>query len=113
LSELLVLAQQASAINWTESPVTLDGLHGYCLRTPAIIESAEKDIGRLELLLNTLVRLTNTNRNNLTALGIAKEASILVDRGIPRRLAQRKDDQIKVDSYSEWLTGFNESLLTT
>lgn len=112
LSELLVLAQQASAIDWTDSPVTLDGLNDYCHGTQAVILNAETDIDRLELLLKNVVRFTGANRNNLAALGIAKEASVIIDRGIPRRLAQRSEDQRTVDRYSEWLAAFSESLLT-
>ncbi len=112
LSELLVLAQQALAIDWTESPVTLDGLTAYCRETRILVDNAEPEIARLEFLLNDVVSLAGANRNNLAALGIANEASLLIDRGMPKRLVQRSDDQRTVDTYSEWLTGLDENLLT-
>jgi exonuclease SbcC len=112
LSEVVVLAQQASAIDWTESPVRLDGLTDYCREARAVIDKAEPDVARLELLLNNLVRLAGTNKNNQAALGIATEASLLIDRGIPKRLAQRSEDQRRLDKYYEWLSGLDASLLT-
>src|SRR6266700_2922405 len=82
LLELLVLAQQALAIDWTESPVTLDGLTVYCRETRILVDNAEPEIARLEFLLNDVVSLAGANRNNLAALGIANEASLLIDRGM-------------------------------
>jgi exonuclease SbcC len=112
LSELASLAQQASAIDWTDSPVSFDGLTDYSRETKAIIDDTEPDIARLEVLLGNLVSLAAANRNDLAALGIANEASLLIDRGMPKRLAQRSEDQLSLDRYSEWIAGFDENLIT-
>jgi len=110
-SELSSLAQQASAINWTQSPVTLDRLIDYSRETRVLLDKTKPDIVRLEGLLDNLLALAAANRNELTALSIANEASLMIDRGMPKRIAQRKEDQRALDRYSELLTGFDETWL--
>lgn len=111
LSELVPLAQQASALDWTESPVSIDGLAKYCRNARVTSEKAEPDIARLERLQKSQKRLADAIKHDREALHLIEEAKRLIDAGVPKRAAERHKQQTIMTTYSGWLAGLDADAL--
>ena len=107
LSELMSLAQQAAALDWTESPVSIEGLAKYCRDSRVTSEKADPDIARLELLRKNQKRLEEVIKRDREALDLAERAKRLIDAGVPKRAAERNKRQSTVARYSSWLAGLD------
>jgi DNA repair exonuclease SbcCD ATPase subunit len=111
VSELVSLAQQAAAFDWTESPVSIDGLAKYCYEASVSSKKAEPDLVRLELLREKQRRLANAIKRGREALDLARQAKRLVDAGVPDRAAERSKQQSAIATYSDWLAGLDAAAL--
>lgn len=111
LSELLSLAQQSAALDWTESPVSIDGLAKYCRETRVTSQKAEPDIARLELLQKSQKRLADAIKRDREALDLAKQAMRVIDAGVPDRATERSKQQSAVATYSDWVAGLDAAAL--
>lgn len=111
LSELVSLAHQAAALDWTESPVSIDGLAKYCREAKDTREKAEADIGRLDVLRKNQKRLADAIKRDREASDLIEQAKRLIDAGVPERVAERKNQQSTVATYSGWLAGLDADAL--
>jgi len=112
LSELVSLARQAAELNWTETPVSIDGLAKFCREAKVIAEKAEGDIARLDVVRKNQKRIADAIERNQKAEDLAKQANRLIGAGVPGRVAERGKQQSTVATYSGWLVGLNEDFLT-
>ncbi len=111
LSELVSLAQQASALEWTDSPVSNEGLTKYCREAKATIEMAEPDIDRLERVQKSGRSLTDKIKRDRDALDLVEQAKRMVNAGVSDRTAERSKQQNVVATYSDWLAGLDADSL--
>jgi exonuclease SbcC len=111
LSELVPLAQQAAALDWTEPPVSIDRLAKYCREAKANSTEAEPDIARLEVIGKNQKRLTDAIERDREALELAKQAKRLIEAGVSNRAVERDKQQAAVATYSGWLAGFEADAL--
>lgn len=93
LSELVSLAHQAAALDWTESPVSSNGLATYCYKARVTIKEAETDITRLELLRKNQKRRADAITRDREALDLTEQAKRMIDAGVPKRVAERNKQQ--------------------
>jgi len=107
LSELVSLAYQAAALDWTESPVSTDGLAKYCREAKAISEKADVDISRLDLLRKSEKRLADVLKRDREALDLTEQAKRLIHAGVPNRVSERNKQQSTVATYSSLLAGLD------
>jgi len=107
LSELVSIAQQATAIDWTQSPVTTNGLTKYCREARDTITKTEPDIARFEVLQKNHKRLSDAIDRDRGALALAEEAKRLIGADVPKRVAERNKQQSSVATYSGWLAGLH------
>ncbi len=111
LSELVPLAQQAAALDWTESPVSINGLAKYCCDGQATSEKVEAGIARLEVLRDKQRRLADSVEHDRDALALVGQVRRLIDAEVPRRAAERDELQKRVATYSGWLAGLDSGAL--
>jgi exonuclease SbcC len=107
LPELVSVAQQASGLDWTESPVSIDGLVKYCRETKATSETTEPDINRLEQLQKSQKTLADKVKRDRDALEMVEQAKRMLNAGMPERVAERGKHQSALARYSGWLAGLN------
>lgn len=112
LSELVSLARQAAELDWTETPVSIDGLAKYCLGVKVITEKAEADIGRLDVVRKNQKRVADAIERDQKAADFVNQAKRLIDAGIPNRAAEGGKQQSTIATYSGWLAGLNEDFLS-
>ncbi|MBZ5669477.1 MAG: hypothetical protein LAO04_07100 [Acidobacteriia bacterium] len=111
LSELVSLAEQAAALDWTESPVSIDGLASYCHEARISSERAAPGIAQLELLRKNQKALADAIKRGREALDLVEQAKRLIDAGVPQRLAERNKLQRTLAIHSGRLVGFDASAL--
>jgi len=107
LSELVSVAQQASGLDWTESPVSIDGLARYCRQAKATSEMTEPDINRLEQFQKNQKTLADKIKRDRDALERGEQAKRMVNAGMPDRAAERSKHQSALATYAGWLAGLN------
>jgi recombinational DNA repair ATPase RecF len=107
LSELVSVAQQASELEWTESPVSIDGLAKYCREARITSEKAEPDIAHLEHLQRSQKRLADAIKHDRDALGFAEQAKRVIDAGVPDLVAERNKQEGIIITHSGWLAGLD------
>lgn len=107
LSELVTLARQAAAFDWTEAPVSINGLAKYCRESRVTSERAEKDISRLDVLLKNQKRLEERVRRDREASSLAEQAKEMIEAGIPDRVAEQTKQQSAVATHVGWLAGLD------
>jgi len=107
LSELGSVAQQASGLDWTESPVSIDGLARYCRQAKATSEMTEPDINRLEQFQKNQKTLADKIKGDRDALERGEQAKRMVNAGMPDRAAERSKHQRALATYAGWLAGLN------
>ena len=112
LSERVSLARQAAELDWTETPVSIDGLAKYCREAKVISEKAEGDIARLDIVQKNQKRVADAIERDQKAADLAKQAKRLIDAGVSNRAAERGKQQSTVATYSGWLAGLNEDFLS-
>lgn len=111
LAELVSLAQQATAIDWIESPVSIDGLAKYCREAKVASDQADRDITRLELLRKNQERLAGAISREREATGLTAQVKRLIEAGVPERVAERNEKQSAGATYSGWLAGLGADAL--
>ena len=107
LSELVSLAQQTTALDWVEAPVSIKALAKYGRNAKTSIQKAEADIIRLEDLEKHQEPLRNALKRNREALDLTKQIKHMIDADMPMRVAERSEQQAAVATYSGWLAGFH------
>jgi len=107
LSELMSLAQQASALDWTGSPVSIDGLGRYCREARVASELAEPDVVRLEQFQKNQKSLADAIKRASDALELVDQAKRIVNAGVPDRALERSRQQNVLATYSGWLAGLD------
>lgn len=111
LAELVSLAQQATAIDWIESPVSIDRLAKYCREAKVASDQADRDITRLELLRRNQKRLAGAISREREATGLTAQVKRLIEAGVPERVAERNEQQSAGATYSGWLAGLGTDAL--
>ncbi|MGC2519697.1 MAG: AAA family ATPase [Burkholderiales bacterium] len=111
LSELVALAHQAKALDWTDSPVSINGLAKYCREAKVTSEKAEVDISRLDVLRKSQKRLADSIMRDREALDLIEQARRLIDVGVPKRAAEQNKLQSTVATHSGWLAGLDVDAL--
>lgn len=111
LSELVSLANQATSQDWTESPVSISGLTKYCREVKVLSEKAEADITRLEILRKNQKHIADVIKRDREALDLIEDAKRLIDAGVPKRAAERHEQDTTVATYSGWLAGLNSDVV--
>lgn len=112
LSELVSLSRQATELDWTETPVSIDGLTKYCREAKVVSEKAEREIARLDVVRKNQKRAADTIERDQRAADLAKLAKRLVDAGVPNHAAERGKQQSTVATYSVWLAGLDADALS-
>jgi len=111
LAELVPLARQAAELDWTETPVSIDGLTKYCRDSRIITMKAEDDISRLESLQKNIKRRSDAIDRNKEALDLVKQAERFIDVGVSTRAAERREQESTIATYSGWLAGLDPEAL--
>jgi ABC-type lipoprotein export system ATPase subunit len=109
LPELVSVVQQALAIEWTVSPISLFGLSTYCTNAKVLIEKVEPDIPTLELLQMNHKDHTDALKREREALTLATEAKRAIDAGVSDRSSELIKLHNTAATYSDWLAGMEES----
>jgi len=110
LSELISLAEQTSALEWMESPVSVNTIDNYSINASQIIEQTELLVPRLERQQENQKRLSDEVRDERVIVDLVNEASRLVEAGVPRRVAELKRSENVVATYSNWLAGLDDAI---
>ena len=105
LPELVSVAQQASGLDWTESPVSIDGLAKYSREAEATSEMTEPDINRLEQFQKSQKTLADKIKRDRDALETVEQAKAMVKAGMADLTAERSKHQSALATYSGWLAG--------
>lgn len=111
LSELISLVQQATMLNWIESPIVVDGLSKYCHETSAASKKIEPDIEKLEGLHKKQKNVVGVIKRNRDALIYAKESKRLIDVDVAGRFKEHNKLKKNVETYTIWLAGLDEKAL--
>lgn len=111
LSELVSLSRQATELEWTEKPVSIDGLTRYSRSAKEKAEVGERQVARLEVVGKDLKRLADESEHLQLVNELAKQAKRLVEAGVPGRAADHAKQQSVVATYSGWLAGFEAEAL--
>ncbi len=107
LTELVPLAQQASALGWTSSPVSMDGLATYCREAKVIGEKGSADIDLLDQLQRNQKKLADAIKRDRNAIDLSQQAKRMVEAGVADRAAERTRLQNAVATHSGVLAGHN------
>jgi len=110
-SELLPVAGQAAMLDWTESPVSIEGLTKYCRESKNIIEKVEPQIGSLDALRKNQKRLADRVKRDQNAKDFTNQARCLIDAGVLNRAAERRKQMSAVVTFSNWLAGLDVDAL--
>ncbi len=89
LSEMVALAEQASALESVPAPVSLAGLAVYAADARSAIQQAEPAVVRLETLLRERKSLEEAIRRTNEALALAHQATRMIEARIPERSESR------------------------
>lgn len=111
LSELESLAQQATTLDWTDSPASIDGLTKYCREAKISSAKAETDIARLDLLLKNEKRFTDVGKRGQEALNLAEQVKRFIGAGLSIRIEDHSKQQRIVDTYTSWLAGCDDNAI--
>lgn len=107
LTEMVSVAQQASALSWTSSPVSMEGLVKYSRDAKVESERAAADIERLGQMQLSRQKLADTIKRDRAALDLARQAKRTVEAGVAERVAERTRLQNIVAGQSGALAGFD------
>jgi DNA repair protein SbcC/Rad50 len=111
LAELVAIAQQASALNWVVSPISLDGLDKYCQETTATIDRTTEEIDRLVELRTVQQKLSDLIERDRNAMSLARQAKRLAELGVNARVEQKNKWQNEVNTYSAMLSGLDPEVI--
>lgn len=111
LTELIPVAQQASALSWTSSPVSIDGLATYCQEARITSERSTADLNRLEELQRNQKRIADTIKRDRTAVDLGQQAKRIVEAGVAERIAERTRYQTAIVTHSGVLVGLDADSL--
>ena len=111
LTELIPVAQQASALSWTSSPVSIDGLATYCQEARITSEKSTVDLNRLEELQRNQKKIADAIKRDRTALDLAQQAKRIVEAGVAERIAERTSYQTAIATHSGVLAGLDADAL--
>lgn len=104
LAEMLTVAQQASALKWLQSPVTLNGLTKYCSDVKSVIKVAEPDICRYEELKKNQTHLKELIKRDREALTILERANRLIEADVATIVEEQSKQQRVISGLTGWLT---------
>ncbi len=104
LSELIAIAQQAAKLNWTESPVTINGMDEYCRVAKIVSEEVDGNLDRLDHLQKAQTKLANLIKLNSVALAHAKEAKHVIESGVVNSSEDRNKQRNSIARYSRVLS---------
>jgi exonuclease SbcC len=111
LAEMIPVAQQASALDWTSSPVSIDGLAAYCREAKLTSERSSGDIDRLEELQRNQKKFSDAVQRDRTAVGLGQQAKRMVEAGVTERIAERTRHQTTIATHSNVLAGLDVNSL--
>jgi DNA repair protein SbcC/Rad50 len=109
LPELVSIVQQALAIEWAVSPISLFGLSTYCTDAKVLIEKVEPDITTLELLQMNDKDHTDALKREREALTLVTEAKRAIDAGVSDRSSELIKLRNTAATYSDWIAGLVEN----
>ncbi|MDD5006946.1 MAG: AAA family ATPase [Syntrophorhabdaceae bacterium] len=108
LAEMVTVAQQAIALKWLESPVTLNGLAKYCHDAKSIIKIVEPDISHLEELRRNQKHLNELIKRDRETLAMLQQADRLIETGVASLVEEQSKLQKIISSHTGWLTGLDD-----
>jgi DNA repair exonuclease SbcCD ATPase subunit len=111
LAELVSIAQQATKIEWTSSPVSMEGLATYCCDAKFAIDKGEADLCQLELLQKEQQKIENLINRGRQATDLEKQVRRFIDAGLLSRVEELNKLQDKVATLSGWLAGLDAKSL--
>jgi DNA repair exonuclease SbcCD ATPase subunit len=111
LTELIPVAQQASALSWTSSPVSIDGLAAYCREARITSEKSTTDLNRIEELQRNQKKIADAIKRDRTAVDLAQQAKRIVEAGVAERIAERTRNQTTIGTHSGVLAGLDADSL--
>lgn len=111
LAELVSIAQQATKIEWTASPVSMDGMATYCRDAKLATDKARADLSRLELLQKEQRKIEDAINRDRQASNMAKQISRFIEADLLSRVEELSNLQAKVATLSGWLAGLDTNAL--
>lgn len=111
LSEFISIVQQATTLNWMESPVSINVMDDYCRMAIKTSEEVSKNFVQLGLLQRAQKNLSDSINRDREILETAKEAKRIIDSGVHTRSEERNKLQILLATYSETLAGIDTDSL--
>ena len=111
LAELVSIAQQATKIEWTASPVTMEGMATYCRGAKLTADKAKADLTRLELLRKDQRKTEDAINRARRAMDTSKQVRRFTDADLLSRAEELSKLQAKVASLSGWLAGLDTTTL--
>jgi exonuclease SbcC len=111
LTEMIPIAQQASALGWTSSPVSIDGLAAYCREAKLTSDRSVGDFNRLEELQRNQKKLSDAIKRYRTAVDLGQQAKRIVEAGVAERIAERTKHQTAIATHSGVLAGLDADSL--
>ena len=104
LAELVSIAQQATKIEWTASPVSMEGMATYCRDAKLATDKAKADLTRLKLLRKEQRKIEDAVNRDRRASDIAKQVRRFIDADMLSRVEELNNLQAKVATLSVgWL----------
>jgi Tfp pilus assembly protein PilN len=107
LTEMIPVAQQASALDWTSSPVSIDGLAAYCREAKLTSERSGGDLNRLEESQRNQKKFSDAVQRDRTAVGLGQQAKRIAEAGVTERIAERTRHQTAIATHSSVLAGLD------
>ena len=111
LAELVSIAQQATKIEWTASPVTMESMATYCRDTKIATDKAKADLTRLVFLRKKQQKIKDAINRDRRASDMAQQASRFVVANLLGRAEELRKLQAKVATLSDWLVGLDADTL--
>ncbi len=111
LAELVSIARQATKIEWTTSPVTMEAMTTYWRDTKLATDKAKTDLARLAILQKEQQKIEEAINRDRRATTIAKQIRRFIDAGLLRRVEENNDLLTKVAKLSGWLAGLDTKAL--
>lgn len=111
LTELIPVAQQATKIRWTESPVTMEAMKKYCRDIKLKIDKADTDLIQLKNLHKEQRDIETALNGEQQALDMAKQIKRFVEADVLGRVEEHGKLHAKIATLSGQLVGFDLKFL--
>ena len=107
LAELLSIVQQATRIDWTASPISIEAMATYCRDARLKADNAETSLTQFELLLKERVEVEGKINRDKQALIKVNQVKSFIAAGLLRLTEELNDKNARVATLSGWLVGID------